>query len=91
MEIRKKSFSSILNKTQEKVLEVEIRSLIDKIKPKILKFIEENDIQCFITNNMFSLPLNIPASIALLEILQETGIPTISHNHDFTWERTMSV
>jgi len=35
------------------------------------------------------LPLNIPASLALLEALQETGLPTISHNHDFSWERTV--
>ncbi|PWI46845.1 glycosyl transferase family 1 [Candidatus Heimdallarchaeota archaeon B3_Heim] len=87
-EIRKAAFSSPLNKSQEKALEVEIRTLIYEIKPKILKFIEEYNIQCFIPNNMFSLPLNIPASLALFEILQETGIPTISHNHDFTWERT---
>ena len=89
LEIRKKAFSSTLNNSQEKALEVDIRTLVDKIKPKILKFIEENDIQCFIPNNMFSLPLNIPASLALLETLQETGIHTISHNHDFSWERTI--
>lgn len=87
--IRKKAFSSPLNKSQEEALEVEIRTLVDKIKPKILNFIEENKIQCFIPNNMFSLPLNIPASIALFEVLQETGIPSISHNHDFSWERTI--
>lgn len=89
LEIRKKAFSSTLNKSQEKALEVEIRTLVDNIKPKIFKFIEKYNIQCFIPNNMFSLPLNIPASLALLEILQETGIPTISHNHDFSWERTI--
>jgi glycosyltransferase involved in cell wall biosynthesis len=88
-EIRRKAFSSTLNKSQEKALEAEIRTLVNSIKPKILKFIEEYDIQCFIPNNMFCLPLNIPASLALFEILQEKGIPTISHNHDFSWERTI--
>ncbi|MHA2389858.1 MAG: glycosyltransferase family 4 protein [Candidatus Hodarchaeales archaeon] len=81
------AFSSTLNKSQEKALEIEIRTLVNKIKPEIMKFIEEYKIQCFISNNIFSLPLNIPASLALLEVLQETGLPTISHNHDFSWER----
>ncbi len=88
LEIREKAFSSSLDITQEKTLEKDIRGLVSKIKPKIFKFIREHNIQCFIPNNMFSLPLNIPASLALFEVLQETGIPAISHNHDFTWERT---
>ncbi len=88
LDIRDRAFSSSLNTEEETALKNDIRNLSDSIKPKIFKFIEEHNIQCFIPNNMFSLPLNIPASLALLEVLQETNIPTISHNHDFTWERT---
>ena len=88
LEIRERAFSADLDKSQEKALETDIRALVNIIKPKIFKFIQEFNVQCFIPNNMFSLPLNLPASIALLEVLQEVGLPTISHNHDFTWERT---
>ncbi|MHA1979115.1 MAG: glycosyltransferase family 4 protein [Candidatus Hodarchaeales archaeon] len=88
LDIRERAFSSHLDKSQEKALDDDIRALVDKIKPKIFKFIQDTNVECFIPNNMFSLPLNIPASIALLEVLQEVGLPTISHNHDFSWERT---
>ncbi len=88
LDIRTRAFSESLTKEQEMRLDADIRTLVDEIKPKILEFIDKYNIQGFIPNNMFSLPLNIPASLALLEVIRETGIPTISHNHDFTWERT---
>jgi len=33
-------------------------------------------------------PLNISISMALEEIIAETSMPTIAHDHDFAWERT---
>lgn len=90
MQIRQKAFSSVIDKVEEKILEDKILSISNKIQPKITEFIEEYKIVCFIVNNMFSLPLNIPASLALLNVIKNTGIFTISHNHDFFWERTIN-
>jgi glycosyltransferase involved in cell wall biosynthesis len=89
IKIREKAFFSPLNPDEEKLLASEIRTNVDNICSKLSEFVEEHEINCFIPNNMFCYPLNIPASLALLEIIQQSDIPTIHHHHDFFWERTM--
>lgn len=53
----------------------------------IIRFIREFNLDLLIPQNLLSFPLNIPLTLALTEIIAETGIPTIAHHHDFTWER----
>jgi glycosyltransferase involved in cell wall biosynthesis len=53
----------------------------------IARFIRAFDIDLLIPQNLLSFPLNIPLTLALTELIAETGIPTIAHHHDFTWER----
>ncbi|MFC1534553.1 glycosyltransferase [Thermodesulfobacteriota bacterium] len=69
----------------------EITDKIEKIKREltydIKRFIKTFDIDLIIVENAFAIPLNIPLGIALAEIISEKGIPTVSHNHDFYWER----
>ena len=38
--------------------------------------------------NAVAIPMNIPLGLAIAELVAETGMPTIAHNHDFAWERT---
>ncbi|MHA1990394.1 MAG: glycosyltransferase [Candidatus Hodarchaeales archaeon] len=89
VKIKEKAFSNILDETEEEIIEVEIRSIIDQIKPQLDRIINENDINCVIPNNMLCNPLNIPASLALAEVIREKNIYAINHNHDFFWERTV--
>jgi glycosyltransferase involved in cell wall biosynthesis len=56
-------------------------------KAHIYAFIEEFNLDLLIPQNVLSFPQNIPFSMALVEVIAETGIPTIAHHHDFTWER----
>ncbi len=56
-------------------------------RKKLKAFIKEYDLDVLISQNIFSFPLNIPLTLALTEVIAETNIPTIAHNHDFTWER----
>jgi glycosyltransferase involved in cell wall biosynthesis len=57
------------------------------IKEGIYKFLEKFDIEMIIPENALTIPINIPLAMALTEIINETGIPTIAHHHDFFWER----
>jgi len=50
-------------------------------------FIAKFNLDLIIPQNVLSFPQNIPLSLALTEVIAETGIPTIAHHHDFTWER----
>jgi glycosyltransferase involved in cell wall biosynthesis len=56
-------------------------------KEHLYKFINEFKLDLIIPQNVLSFPQNIPFSLALTELIAETGIPTIAHHHDFTWER----
>lgn len=56
-------------------------------KDHLYAFINKFDIDLFIPQNVLSFPQNIPLSMALVEVIAETCIPTIAHHHDFTWER----
>lgn len=56
------------------------------IKGKLETLIEELQPDCLIPNNLLSVGYHIPALIALSEVIRETGLPTIVHNHDFYFE-----
>jgi len=55
----------------------EIEKLFTRLNPDVL-----------VVNNIFSLPINIPFTIALTEYLEEhRNIKCIGFQHDFYWER----
>jgi glycosyltransferase involved in cell wall biosynthesis len=56
-------------------------------RDRISHFLRAFNIDLLIPQNLLSFPLNIPFSLATTELIAETGIPTIAHHHDFTWER----
>lgn len=56
-------------------------------KKHLYHFIDEFNLDLIIPQNIFSFPQNVALSLALTELIAETGIPTIAHHHDFTWER----
>ena len=62
----------------------ELRSLL---KAQLHRFISRFDIDLIIAENVLTIPMHVPLGLALTETIAETQIPTISHNHDFYWER----
>jgi len=70
----------------EDKLKEDIFKQADKIKPELIKFIDEFEIDILIPNNLLSVGYNIPAMVALHDVIKEKQIPTISHNHDFYFE-----
>lgn len=65
-----------------------IDALKNTIKPQIEAFINDNTIDLIIPQNIFAVPIQLSLGLALTEIIRETGIPTVSHEHDYYWERT---
>lgn len=57
------------------------------IKGQLYDYCKRFDLEMLIVENALSLPMNVPLGLALTELIAETGIPTIAHHHDFTWER----
>jgi len=74
----------------EAELELEIYNHADKIEAKLLQFIEENNIEMLIPNNLCSGGFQPAAAIAFHNVVRKTGLPTIIHSHDFYFESELS-
>lgn len=64
-----------------------MRELQWHLKQHLYEFIKKFNIELLIVENALSIPMNIPLGLALTELIAETGLPTIGHHHDFSWER----
>ena len=78
---------SYLTDTAHPELYDRIERLKNIIKPQLEQFITEYNIDLIIPQNIFAVPIQVPLGLALAEIIEETGIPTVSHEHDYYWER----
>ncbi|MCB9422634.1 MAG: glycosyltransferase family 4 protein [Ardenticatenaceae bacterium] len=58
-----------------------------QLKEPIRQFISQFAIDFLVIQNAFAIPMQLPLAQALAEILAETGLPALAHNHDFYWER----
>lgn len=65
-----------------------VERLENYLKDKLHEFVRRFDVDMIIVENAVAIPMNIPLGLAIAELIAETGIPTIAHNHDFAWERS---
>ncbi len=64
-----------------------INELKERFKEELYKYARKFDLEILVVENALTIPLNIPLGLAITEFIAETGYPTISHHHDFHWER----
>lgn len=64
-----------------------IRDLQVFLESQLHKFLQRFKPNLLIIENALALPMNVPLGLALTELIAETGLPTIAHHHDFSWER----
>ncbi len=64
-----------------------VQTLKDHLYHHLQRFVRRFDLDMLIAENALSLPVNIPLGLALAQLIAETNLPTIAHDHDFTWER----
>jgi len=57
------------------------------LKGPLRSFLSDFEIDFVIAQNIFAIPMQLPLAQALAEVLQETGLPGLAHNHDLYWER----
>ena len=57
------------------------------IRDKLKKWIQEHSIELVISENASALPIHISMGLGIKKLLKETGLPAITHDHDFAWER----
>ena len=69
-----------------KALLYDIRNSAQIIKSKLYKIIEDLNIDVIIPNNLMSVGYHIAALKAIYELIEESKIRAICHNHDFYFE-----
>jgi glycosyltransferase involved in cell wall biosynthesis len=57
------------------------------IYKKILEWIREKKIELIISENASCLPSHLEMGLAIKNAVKKSGIPCITHDHDFAWER----
>jgi hypothetical protein len=69
----------------------DLRARIDRvraaIKPPLEGFLRDYHIDLIVAENIFAIPMQLPLALALADIIHDTGLRTIAHNHDYYWER----
>ena len=86
-EIRKINEAVFGSRTRSAEITRKIEQIKDKLKVELYRFLKKFDIDLLIPENALTIPMNIPLGLAITELINETGIPTIAHHHDFYWER----
>lgn len=84
LEIQQELFGKI---TRPREITDRVNRAKETLKDAIYAFIEKYQIDLLIPQNVLAIPMHIPLGLAVTEVMAETGIPTIAHHHDFTWER----
>lgn len=64
-----------------------IHDMRKTIKKQLYEFINSYEIDVLVPQNVLAIPMNLPLSMALVEVIAETRIHAIAHHHDFYWER----
>ena len=57
------------------------------ITERVISWLGKNKIDVLISENASALPFNLSMSLGLKKAVERTGIKTITHDHDFYWER----
>ncbi len=57
------------------------------IYKKIMRWIQDRKIELLISENASALPSHLEMGMAINKAVHKTRIPTITHDHDFAWER----
>jgi glycosyltransferase involved in cell wall biosynthesis len=82
---QKKAFFYPETDPQELIEHLNLYSKV--IYKKILNWISEKKIELIISENASSLPSHLEMGMAVNKAVLKTGLPTITHDHDFAWER----
>jgi len=59
----------------------------ERLKARLYDWLNNTGIDAMIVENALAIPMQVPLGLALARFIEETGIPTIGHHHDFFWER----
>ena len=64
-----------------------VESWSDAIEKDMRKWVKEKKIDVLLSENASALPCQLSMGIAIKKLIKNTGLPIVTHDHDFHWER----
>ena len=64
-----------------------IEKLSNRIEKKLSRWVRSNKIEVLLSENASALPSHLSMGVAIKKLIKNTGLPIVTHDHDFHWER----
>jgi len=64
-----------------------IKDISNIITEKLHNWVRAHKIEVLLSENASALPSHIAMGVAIKKLVQNTGLPIVTHDHDFHWER----
>jgi mannosylglucosylglycerate synthase len=68
-------------------LEADVRARADTILARLRAVVAAERPTLLLVQNAWAIPMQLPLAWALADLATETRLPTLSHEHDYWWER----
>ncbi len=68
-------------------LEDEVRTQADGLLRQLRPVVAAEHPDLLVVQNAWAIPMQLPLALALADLVAETRLPTLSHEHDYWWER----
>ncbi len=59
----------------------------DMIENRLLEWVENKKIEMILSENASALPCQLSMGVGIKKLILRTGLPIVTHDHDFHWER----
>jgi len=59
----------------------------NKIEEAMLQWVKDKKIEVILSENASALPCQLSMGVAIKKLIKNTGLPIVTHDHDFHWER----
>lgn len=69
-------------------LEEHLESAADRLAQSIVEVVRDVSPDMLVVQNAWAIPMHLPLAGALARVVEHTGLPTLSHEHDYPWERS---
>ena len=68
-------------------LEADVRDRAARIAQRLRAVFDAERPDLLVAQNAWAIPMQLPLGLALAEVVAELRVPTLSHEHDYWWER----
>ncbi len=85
--IRENAFHRFSDYPCERALGAHIEEVASRIEVGLRRFIKVCEIDLLVVENIWSLSLHLPATLALWRVVHALHLPAVAHHHDFYWEK----